>query len=62
MAKKAEFDLTKHTLHLFEGDYAKIQDLFPDVGAAVVIRRLVRQYVERIEATQSSAPSVNVNI
>jgi hypothetical protein len=42
-------DLSKHTLNLFPGDYAKIQDYFPDIGAATIIRRVVRKFIEQIE-------------
>lgn len=41
-------NLTKHTLHLFEGDMKKLQDLYPDVGAAAVIRKLVRSHIDKI--------------
>ena len=43
--------LQKHTLNLFEGDYEKLRVLYPDVGAGAVIRRIVRRYLEQVEAT-----------
>lgn len=46
MPKRAE-DLQKHTLHLYSGDFREIQERFPDVGAAVVIRKIVRQFLLR---------------
>lgn len=48
-------DLYKHTLNLYAGDYAKIQDLFPNVGAGAVIRRIVREFVEKVEAGAKSS-------
>ncbi len=42
--------LTKHTLHLIEGDYKKLQEAFPQHGAAVVVRKLVHKYIARLEA------------
>lgn len=42
-------DLSKHTLNLFPGDYAKLQDLYPDIGAATIIRRIVRAFITQIE-------------
>lgn len=42
-------DLQKHTLNLFPGDYARLQDLYPDLGAATIIRRVVRAFVNQIE-------------
>lgn len=52
-------ELAKHTLNLFPGDYAKLQTFYPDIGAATIIRRLVRQFIERIEAEGTdSVPTV----
>lgn len=48
--KKDEHDLQKHTLNLFEGDYARIQALYPDIGAGPVIRRVLRSFIEQAEA------------
>lgn len=44
-------DLTKHTLNLYSGDYAKLQELYPDVGAGPVIRKIIRKFIEQCEAT-----------
>lgn len=46
---RSDCELQKHTLNLFPGDYAKLQTFYPDIGAATIIRRLVRKYVEQIE-------------
>lgn len=46
--------LQKHTLNLFEGDYEKLRGFYPDVGAGAVIRRIVRKYIEQVEATGGS--------
>jgi len=50
-------ELSKHTMNLFPGDYAKLQDLYPDIGAATIIRRIVRAWIEKIEQTGNKAPS-----
>lgn len=55
MPRAEKGDFQKHTLHLFSGDYAKLQETFPEVGAAAIIRRLVRTYLTKIE------PKVSVN-
>jgi hypothetical protein len=44
--KKTE-PLTKHTLNLREGDVDRLKSLFPEVGAAYVIRKLVSDYLDR---------------
>ena len=47
MTKKSEEPLQKHTLLLFEGDYERLQTMYPDVGASVVIRKVVREFIDR---------------
>lgn len=42
-------DLQKHTLHLFAGDYARIQALFPKEGAALIIRNMVHAYLKKYD-------------
>ena len=49
MARDKE-ELTKHTLNIYAGDYAKIASWWPEIGAAAVIRRIIRQFVEKVEA------------
>lgn len=39
----------KHTLNLYEGDFDRLRELYPHVGASIVIRRLIRRYIEDIE-------------
>jgi len=47
-------ELQKHTLNLYSGDYEKLRGFYPDVGAGAVIRRIVRRYIEQIEASGGS--------
>jgi len=59
---KSHEELQKHTLNLYAGDYEEIQSLYPDVGAAVVIRRLIRQFLDQIRAKGGETPNVEVEI
>jgi len=54
-------ELQKHTLNLFPGDYNKLQQFYPDLGAATIIRRLVRQFVEQIEV-KGVAPVADIDV
>ena len=45
-----ESKLSKHTLNLYKGDYNKLRQLYPDIGAGAVIRRIIRNYIDRIES------------
>lgn len=40
-------ELQKHTINLYKGDYARLQAMYPDVGANIVIRKLIRKHVNK---------------
>ena len=48
MPKSDINELSKHTLHLFSGDYELLRQHYPDLGAAVVIRKLVRTHLNKL--------------
>lgn len=63
MAKKPDSEgLQKHTLHLYSGDYERIRELYPDLGAAVVIRKIVRKFLVNIEDKARSAAGEDTEI
>ena len=41
--------LSKHTLNLRAGDYEFIKDRFPKQGAAIIIRRIVSNFVDKCD-------------
>jgi hypothetical protein len=52
MRRREDLKITKHTLNLFEGDYAKLQNLYGSrVGGAKIVRDLVHAHIRKIEAT-----------
>lgn len=55
-------DLSKHTLNLFPGDYAKLQDLYPDIGAATIIRRIVHRFLDQIEEKGGAVGEIDVKL
>lgn len=58
----SEDKLTKHTLNLFEGDFAKLGELYPALGAGVVVRQLVRNYLVGVEAKSAAEIKTEVNL
>ncbi len=42
-------ELQKHTLLLFEGDYRRLQEYYPEIGAAIVIRKIVRKHLTQLD-------------
>lgn len=59
MPKKRE-DLRKHTLHLRNGDWEKLEEAHPTIPTAVVIRTIVGNYVDKIEGKGHELPNVEV--
>lgn len=52
---------TKHTLNLYEGDFERLRELHPEVGASLVIRKIVRKYIRDTEP-KVRLPKVDVAI
>jgi hypothetical protein len=52
---------TKHTLNLYEGDFEELQNAYRDLGASVVIRKLIRRHIEE-EVNPKSGKRVKARI
>lgn len=52
----AKEETTKHTMHFFAGDIARLQELYPDFGASLIVRQLVRKHLEAIDSQAKEAP------
>lgn len=65
MARNHDEPLTKHTLWLHEGDFEKLRGYYPELGSSVVVRKLVRAHIRKIEAAASgetAMPDIEVNL
>lgn len=48
--RREDQEISKHTLNLYRGDYAKLQSLYSSrIGAAKIIRDIVRAHLRKIE-------------
>jgi hypothetical protein len=47
--RKEDQPLTKHTLNLYEGQLDKLQELHPRLGAAKVIRMLIKKHLDDVQ-------------
>lgn len=52
-------DLQKHTLNFYAGDIEKLARLYPEVGASVVVRRLIRKHLQDMANKLSPLPTIN---
>jgi hypothetical protein len=50
--KPSEVPITRHHVSLYEGQYARLQNMHPDLGAAAVIRKLVDDFLRRHDTPQ----------
>lgn len=48
---KPTIPLEQKPIRLFAGDFAKLQVLFPKLGATAAIRTLVHSFITRVEGT-----------
>lgn len=60
MTKKIE-ELEKVTLNLYPGDFSRLRDLYQDVPAGLVVRKLVRAHIEKVEG-KTEVPKVEVDL
>lgn len=47
--RREENEVQKHTLNLFSGDFQRLQDAYPEIGAGAIIRRLVRAHLKELD-------------
>jgi len=60
--RKEVYPLERVHVSLYEGDFAKLGDLYPRAGATKVIRLLVHDHVRKIEeAKAQAAPSPKIS-
>ena len=51
--------IVKHKIGLYEGDFEKLQLLFPQRGGSAALRDLLRDFLKRVESTPSK---IDINI
>lgn len=62
MPRKLDFNTERHHVHLYEGDWDKLQMFYgTSLGASGAIRAMVRIMVKKIEA-RSPAKDVQVDL
>jgi hypothetical protein len=60
MRRKSDVPLQKVTLNLFEGDFSRLQDLHPTLGAGAVIRLIVRRHLDAVNNSSNRRQSMPV--
>lgn len=56
MKRKEDLPITKHTLNLYAGQLDRLQELHPRLGAAKVIRELVKDHIRAVEEGLAQKP------
>lgn len=54
--------LSKQILNLYAGDWEKLRGYYPDVPTGLLIRRLIRAHIEKIEAANQVPPTVEIGL
>lgn len=50
MKRKHPFEIEKVTINLRKGDFARLRELHPQIGAGPAIARLIMGYLAKIDA------------
>ena len=50
MPKPSLVPLEKVTLNLFDGDFARLGELYPTIGPSLALRKILRAHIAKIEA------------
>lgn len=56
MRRKEIEPLEKRIVNFFKGDFDKLRDLHPRIGASKAVRLLVRDHINRAEGKVETAP------
>lgn len=63
MSRPKKTPVTRHNICLFEGDLDKLKDLYPEHGASLIIRTLVRKHIKKVEdRVDERVPDVDVEV
>lgn len=61
--RKSDKPLEKVTLNLFKGDFARLGELHPQIGASVVIREMISAHIRSVDETVArTAPSIEITL
>ena len=63
MGKASPFELQKHTVNLYAGDFDKLSTLFPNADKSTVLRNILHDFIAKIEAgSVKELPQVEVSL
>ena len=61
MRRKETEELERRAVNFFKGDFGRLQDLHPRIGASKAVRMMVREHIRRAESkTETQTPNVPV--
>lgn len=60
--RKKDFPLQKVTLNLYEGEFDRLQELAPELGASHIVRELVHAHILRVESVKAKPPRVDLDL
>lgn len=55
-------ELTKHSLFFYKGDFELLRSYYPEVGAGLVVRKLVRQHLAKLQQRTEEPVQVDVEV
>lgn len=61
MARKSRKPLQKVTVNLYEGDFAELAALYPQIGPSTALREILRKHLREITETIPNPASQGIN-
>lgn len=62
MPKASDEPLHKHTLNLYAGDFERLAALLPDVKPSDLVRKLVRDFINKHESAAATPADLRVEV
>lgn len=64
MQRKSPIPISRHTLYLYEGDFAALQSAYSELGAGPAIRDIVRAHLNKVKAARvaNTVGTLDINL
>ena len=59
MPRHVDGDLEKVTLRLYDGDFSRVQQYYPVIGANEAIRKIIRSHLKKLDEQMSQKESAD---
>lgn len=62
MKRHEDLPLSKHTLNLYRGEYGRLQEAYPRIGAGKIIRTLVHRHLRELDQQRDTVDTLPLDL